>query len=55
MKLRFGGTAEHTLGALPGKIILSMKKVKTKNPVILLDEIDKMSSRFQRRSSCRIS
>ena len=32
------------LGALPGKIIQSLKKIKTKNPVILLDEIDKMAS-----------
>lgn len=32
------------VGALPGKFIQSLKKVKTSNPVILLDEIDKMSS-----------
>lgn len=32
------------LGALPGKVIQSLKKIKTKNPVILLDEIDKMAS-----------
>ncbi len=31
------------IGALPGKIIQSMKKVGVTNPVILLDEIDKIS------------
>ncbi len=31
------------IGALPGKIIQSMKKASTINPVILLDEIDKMA------------
>ena len=35
------------LGALPGKIINAMRKVKKINPVILLDEIDKMSSDFR--------
>ncbi|MBU2494366.1 MAG: endopeptidase La [Bacteroidetes bacterium] len=35
------------IGSLPGKIIQSMKKAKTVNPVILLDEIDKMSMDFR--------
>jgi len=30
------------IGSMPGKIIQSMKKAKTTNPLILLDEIDKM-------------
>lgn len=32
------------IGSLPGKIVQSMKKAKSSNPLILLDEIDKMGA-----------
>jgi ATP-dependent Lon protease len=35
------------IGSMPGKIIQNLSKVKTKNPLFLLDEIDKMAMDFR--------
>src|SRR5436190_1971774 len=35
------------IGSMPGKIIQSMRKAKSSNPLFLLDEVDKMGSDFR--------
>jgi ATP-dependent Lon protease len=35
------------IGSMPGKIVQSMKKAKTSNPLFMLDELDKMGADFR--------
>lgn len=44
MKLRYVVTVVLYIGSMPGKLIQNMTKVGVKNPLFLLDEIDKMSA-----------
>lgn len=35
------------VGAMPGKILQCLKKTKTENPLILIDEVDKIGKGYQ--------
>lgn len=37
------------IGAMPGKLIQCLKKVKTENPLVLIDEVDKIGRGYQVR------
>ena len=55
IKMSLGGVRDEAeirsqktyIGSMPGKVIQNLSKVKTKNPLFLLDEIDKMAMDFR--------
>ena len=47
MNLNYGGIVRTYIGAMPGRIVQSLHRAEVKNPVIMLDELDKVGMDYR--------